>query len=73
MTAAAPQDPFDLIRKWFQAFNAADIEALVALYHEDATSDTGHELAEGRGAVRQALAALLARSAQRTVRMIARV
>jgi 8-oxo-dGTP diphosphatase len=66
-------DPFELVRQWFQAFNAADIEGLTALYHEDATSDSGPEVARGRDAVRGEMAAILARSAQRHVRMIARV
>ena len=34
-------DSFDLVRKWFQAFNAGDVEALTALYHDDATNDSG--------------------------------
>lgn len=66
-------DPFDLIRKWFQAFNSADIDALMALYHDDASIDAGGDLADGRDAVTRELDALLRRSAQRTVRMIARV
>jgi mutator protein MutT len=45
----------------------------MALYHENAASDSGSEPAEGRDAIRQSLAKTLARSAQRTVRMIARV
>lgn len=70
---ASSLDPFDLIRKWFQSFNAGDLDGLVALYHENAASDSGSEPAEGRDAIRQSLASMLARSAQRTVRMIARV
>jgi len=66
-------DPFDLIRKWFQAFNSADIDALTALYHQDASIDAGSGLAGGHDGVRRELDALLQRSAQRTVRMIARV
>jgi ADP-ribose pyrophosphatase YjhB (NUDIX family) len=73
MPASAPQDPFDFIREWFQAFASADLNALTALYHEDATNDSGGDLVEGRDAVRRGLQALLARSPQRTVRMIARV
>jgi hypothetical protein len=69
----APQDPFDLLRAWFKAFNAGDLETLLALYHDDAAVDLGHGLSESRQAVRHALAALAARSARRTVRMIARV
>jgi ADP-ribose pyrophosphatase len=66
-------DPFDLIRAWFQSFNARDIEALIALYHEDASCDSGSDLAVGRDAIRRSLASALAQSPRRTVRMIARV
>jgi ADP-ribose pyrophosphatase YjhB (NUDIX family) len=66
-------DPFDLIRAWFQSFNAGDLDGLVALYHEDASCDSGSELAEGRDAVRRSFASTLAQSPRRTVRMIARV
>jgi ADP-ribose pyrophosphatase YjhB (NUDIX family) len=66
-------DPFELVRRWFQAFNAGDLDALSALYHDDATTDSGTALANGREAVRREMAAVLARSAQRNVRMIARV
>jgi ADP-ribose pyrophosphatase YjhB (NUDIX family) len=67
------QDPFDLVRKWFQAFNAGDVDAVVELYHEDAINDSGDIVSHGRAAVRQDISAVLARSAQRHVRMIARV
>src|SRR5439155_4159793 len=73
MPSGASQDPFDLIRTWFQQFNAGDVEALAALYHDDAVADVGSDVAEGRSAVRDSLAALVARAAQRTVRMIARI
>jgi mutator protein MutT len=66
-------DPFDLVRKWFQAFNSGNLEALAAFYHERAINDSGNALVEGRDGVRDALASVLGRSAQRTVRMIARV
>ena len=66
-------DPFDLVRKWFQAFNAGDVDGVVELYHEDAINDWGDIVSHGRAAVRQDIAAILARSAQRHVRMIARV
>ncbi len=68
-----PPDPFDLVRRWFQAFNAGDLDSLAALYHDDATSDLGTVVARGRGAVREEIAGTLARSPQRNVRMIARV
>jgi ADP-ribose pyrophosphatase YjhB (NUDIX family) len=66
-------DPFEVVRSWFRAFNAGDLDALAALYHEEATNDSGVELTRGRDAVRRELAALVAQAAQRTVRMIARV
>ena len=66
-------DPFDLIRKWFQVFNSGDLDALLALYHEDASIDGGSEVVRGRDGVARELQALLQRAASRTVRMIARV
>ena len=66
-------DPFDLVRRWFQAFNAGDLDSLAALYHDDATNDLGTVVARGREAVRQEISGTLARSPQRNVRMIARV
>src|SRR5215213_5711422 len=69
----SPLDPFDVIRKWFQSFNAGDIERLAALYHEDATKDYGSEPAQGRDEIRKLLEQMLVRAPQRTVRMIARV
>ena len=66
-------DPFDLVRRWFQAFNAGDLDGVVELYHEDAVSDAGAAVAKGRKAVRQEIGAELSRSAERHVRMIARV
>ncbi len=66
-------DPFELVRKWFQTFNAGDLGGLMALYHEDATIDSGSGVARGRDAVQRDLAAILERAAQRHVRMIARV
>jgi 8-oxo-dGTP diphosphatase len=68
-----PLDPFDLVRRWFQAFNAGDIEGVIELYHEDATNDLGIAVAHGRQALRQEIAAAFGRSAKRNVRMIARV
>ena len=45
--------PRDLVKAWVEAFNRADIEALAALYAEDATN---HQVAEapvqGRAAIR---------------------
>ncbi|HET9467986.1 MAG TPA: NUDIX domain-containing protein, partial [Vicinamibacterales bacterium] len=42
-------------------------------YHEDATNDSGDAVSQGREALRREIATLLERSAQRNVRMIARV
>jgi mutator protein MutT len=68
-----PTDPFELVRKWFQAFNAGDLDTLASLYHDDATNDSGASIAKGRDEVRREMAANFARSAKRHVRMIARV
>ena len=68
-----PADPFDLVRRWFQAFNAGDIDSLAAMYHEDATNDSGGAVIQGRDAVCGEIAGLMARAAHRHVRMIARV
>ena len=68
-----PTDSFELVRKWFQAFNAGDLDTLTALYHLDASNDSGTTIANGRDAVREELSAAFRRSSQRTVRMIARV
>jgi 8-oxo-dGTP diphosphatase len=73
MTGPVPNDPFDLIRSWFLAFNSGDLDALMALYRDEAVVDAGTGVSEGREAVRHGLAALLARSARRTVRMMAKV
>lgn len=66
-------DPFDLIRKWFHAFNSADLDGLTTLYHDEASIDAGGGVIHGRDAVRRELEALFLRSARRAVRMIARV
>lgn len=73
MSGATPQDAFELIRKWFHTFNAGDLDALMDLYGDSATTDAGNGIAQGHAAVREALQSLMARSAQRTVRMIARI
>ena len=45
--------PNEIVRKWVEAFNRADVEGLVALYREDAVN---HQVAElpvvGRDAIR---------------------
>ena len=70
---AIPADPFELVRLWFQAFNAGNLDTLVSLYHEDASCDSGAAVAHGKDEVRRDMAAVLAGSPQRSVRMIARV
>jgi ADP-ribose pyrophosphatase YjhB (NUDIX family) len=66
-------DPFDLIRKWFHAFNAADLDTLASLYDRSATLDADGAIADGAIAIRGNLEDLLNRSSRRNVRMIARV
>jgi 8-oxo-dGTP diphosphatase len=66
-------DPFDLVRRWFDAFNAGDLDGLMALYREDATNDSGQAVASGKDAVMREIAPMLARATRRHVRMIARV
>ena len=65
-------DPFELVRKWFDAFNAADLDALATFYHRDAICDCG-SVAHGLDEVRRQIAESLEASVQREVRMIARV
>jgi 8-oxo-dGTP diphosphatase len=69
----AAADPFELVRHWFRAFNAGDLDTLSSLYHPEATNDSGAQIAQGRDAIARELAALLANPVQRAVRMIARV
>jgi 8-oxo-dGTP diphosphatase len=66
-------DPFDLVRRWFEAFNEGDLNALLALYHEHATNDSGSAIAIGRHEVSRELAPILGAATRRHVRMIARV
>ncbi len=68
-----PTDPFEIVRRWFQAFNAGDLDTLTGLYHDDASNDSGSSIARGREAVRQEMADAVRRASQRNVRMIARV
>jgi ADP-ribose pyrophosphatase YjhB (NUDIX family) len=68
-----PLDPFELVRRWFQAFNAGDLDALRALYHEEATNDAGGDISRGREAVMRGISFVVEREARRHVRMIARV
>jgi limonene-1,2-epoxide hydrolase len=47
-------EPRELVRRWVEAFNRADVETLVSFYEEDAIN---HQVAEspikGRGAIRE--------------------
>jgi hypothetical protein len=55
--------PAEVLDRWIHAFNAADIEALAALYHEDAVN---HQVANapvvGRDAIRAMFAEEFARA-----------
>ena len=51
-------EPKQLVREWVDAFNRRDVEALAAMYHEDAVN---HQVAEppvvGRAAIQRMFAA----------------
>lgn len=73
-------DPFDLVRAWYQAFNRADVDALLALYHEECLNEQGGRMSRNREGQRQlferafeALVGGFEGGARRTVRTIARV
>lgn len=55
--------PRDVVQKWVDAFNRADINALAGLYHPDAIN---HQVAEspvkGREAIREMFASGFARA-----------
>jgi ketosteroid isomerase-like protein len=55
--------PRELVEAWVEAFNRRDVEALAAMYHEDATN---HQVAEmpvvGRAAIREMFAEGFARA-----------
>jgi limonene-1,2-epoxide hydrolase len=61
---AAPQaSPRKTIAEWVDAFNRADVDALVALYHEDAVNhQTPERRVEGREAIRSMFLAEFARA-----------
>lgn len=45
--------PKDVVRRWAAAFNAADVDALAALYHDDAVNhQVAYEPLRGRAAIR---------------------
>lgn len=45
-------DAFEVVGRWFAALNRDDLDALVALYHEDCVNDQGSEVRHGREAQR---------------------
>ena len=46
--------PKELVESWVQAFNKADVETLLALYHEDATNhQVANEPVEGKAAIKK--------------------
>ncbi|CAN5336500.1 hypothetical protein BH09PSE4_BH09PSE4_10890 [soil metagenome] len=56
--------PKTVVRRWIAAFNAADSEALAALYREDATSyGSNNEAVIGREAIRAEFESEFARGA----------
>ncbi|NML07715.1 nuclear transport factor 2 family protein [Sphingomonas sp. G-3-2-10] len=45
--------PAEVLDRWIEAFNAADLDALTALYHEDAVNhQVANDPVEGRTAIR---------------------
>ena len=45
--------PADVLDRWIEAFNAADVDALAALYHADAVNhQVANDPVEGREAIR---------------------
>jgi ketosteroid isomerase-like protein len=49
--------PKDILMQWIDAFNRADVEALTALYSEDAVNhQVANEPVEGKAAIRQMFA-----------------
>jgi len=50
--------PAELLDRWIEAFNAADADALAALYHDDAVNhQVANEPVEGRSAIHAMFAA----------------
>lgn len=45
--------PKELVRKWVEAFNAGNVDALAAFYHDDAINhQVAHEPVSGKAAIR---------------------
>ena len=70
-------DSFDVVRRWFAAFNHQDLDALVALYHDDCVNMQNADVWQGREGLRQFFEQMFARLAggfeggvRRTVRSI---
>jgi len=53
-------DSFEVVRRWFAAVNGDDLDALVALYHDECANDQGTDVSRGREAQRQFYARRLA-------------
>lgn len=73
-------DPFELVREWFAAFNRSDLTALEGYYADAATLEQDGEHVEGRGDIRgkwrsrfAAWAPAFDGGARRRVRMIGRI
>jgi mutator protein MutT len=73
-------DPFALVRAWFDALNRDDLSALLALYAADAEMDDDRGVARGRTEIGAALAARVAATAgafedggRRRLRTMARI
>lgn len=67
MTIPVPT-PRGVARRWVAAFNAADVDALAALYHDDATDhQVARESVHGRDAIRARYAADFADAATECV------
>lgn len=50
-------EPKELIRKWVEAFNRSDVDALASLYADDAVNhQVVQDPVKGRGAIRQMFA-----------------
>lgn len=80
MTGSSSMDPFDLVREWFQAYNREDLDALVALYHEECLNEQDGRIWRNRGEQLRlfeqsfgASAGGLEGGARRTIRTIATV
>ena len=53
------QDPFDLVREWFAAYNRDDLDVLESLYGPTASLEQDQALTQSRDGIRTVLAPLL--------------